>query len=126
MKGNIIYIISAVLIVLSIIFALLIQVWGGFSYFTLSLLTLLALAWAGHLIYYYCTSFKAELEDEFNYYKAEVINSDGVTSEDFEKNIAYYKKQFNKKTIKDKTINICKIIFAFGVAGLFIMAMFVA
>ena len=79
MKGNIIYIISAVLIVLSIIFALLIQVWGGFSYFTLSLLTLLSLAWAGHLICYYCTSFKAELEDDFNYYKAEIINSKGVT-----------------------------------------------
>lgn len=125
MKKNIIYIISAVIIVLSIIFALLIQVWSGFSYFTLSLLTLLALAWAGHLIYEYCTAFREELKEDFEYYKAETINSRGITSEEFEKNIAYYKKQFNKTTWKDKTLNICKIIFSLGVAGLFLMAMFV-
>ena len=47
-RNNIIYIISAVIIVLSIVFALLINVWDGFTYFVLSLLTLLSLAWAGH------------------------------------------------------------------------------
>ncbi len=126
MKDKIIYIVSAVAIVLSIIFALLIQVWSGFSYFVLSILALLALAWAGHLIYSYLTSFKEELNEDFEYYKAETINSKGVSSEEFEKNLSYYKKQFNKTVIKDKIIYISKIIFAFGIAILFIMAMFVA
>ncbi len=126
MKGNIIYIISAIIIVLCIIFAFLINTWSGFTYFVLSLLTILSLAWAGHLIYFYCTTFKEELTEDFEYYRAEVVNAEGITLEEFEKNLGYYKKKFNRKNaIKEKTIHICKIIFAFGVAGLFIMAMFV-
>ena len=63
-KKNIVYIISAVIIVLCVIFALLIDVWGSFSYFVLSLMTVFSLVWAGFLIYNYCTDFKKQLEEE--------------------------------------------------------------
>lgn len=74
-RNNIIYIISAVIIVLSIVFALLINVWDGFTYFVLSLLTLLSLAWAGHLIRYYLMDFKEQAEEEFKLFKAETVNA---------------------------------------------------
>ena len=125
-KKNIIYIISAVIIVLCIIFALLIDVWASFSYFVLSLMTALTLVWAGYLIYNYLTDFKKQLDEDFDYFKAEKINSTSVTSEEFEKNELAYRKEFNKSTRKTKLLEICKIILCFGFAGLFIFAMFVA
>lgn len=125
-KKNIVYIISAVIIVLCIIFALLIDVWASFSYFVLSLMTILTLVWAGYLIYNYVTDFKKQLDDDFAYYKAEKINSTSVTSEEFEKNELAYRKEFNKSTRKTKLLEICKIILCFGFAGLFIFAMFVS
>ena len=123
---NIIYIISAVIIVLCIIFALLIDVWASFSYFVLSLMTALTLVWAGYLIYNYITDFKKQLDEDFDYFKAEKINSTSVTSEEFEKNELAYRKEFNKSTRKTKLLEICKIILCFGFAGLFIFAMFVS
>ena len=125
-KKNIIYIISAVIIVLCIIFALLIDVWASFSYFVLSLMTALTLVWAGYLIYNYLTDFKKQLDEDFDYFKAEKINSTSVTSEEFEKNEVAYRKEFNKSTRKTKLLEICKIILCFGFAGLFIFAMFVS
>ena len=125
-KKNIIYIISAVIIVLCIIFALLIDVWASFSYFVLSLMTALTLVWAGYLIYNYITDFKKQLDEDFDYFKAEKINSTSVTSEEFEKNELAYRKEFNKSTRKTKLLEICKIILCFGFAGLFIFAMFVS
>ncbi len=123
---NIIYIISASIIALSIVFAVLISVWSGFTYFVLSLLALLSLAWAGHLIYLYVTEFQEQLKEDFKYYKAETVNSNSISSDDFDKNVAYYKKQFNRKVLKDKIINICKIVFCFGLAILFLIAMIVS
>lgn len=125
-KKNIIYIISAVIIVLCIIFALLIDVWASFSYFVLSLMTILTLVWAGYLIYNYLTDFKKQLDEDFDYFKAEKINSTSVTSEEFKKNELAYRKEFNKSTRKTKLLEICKIILCFGFAGLFIFAMFVS
>ena len=104
---------------------MLIEVWGGFSYFVLSLLTLLALAWAGHLIYFYVTDFKEQLKEDFKYFKAEMVNTKNITSQEFDDNFVVYNKQFKKRVLKDKIINICKIVFCFGLALLFIIAMFV-
>ena len=125
-KKNIIYIISAVIIVLCIIFALLIDVWASFSYFVLSLMTALTLVWAGYFIYNYLTDFKKQLDEDFDYFKAEKINSTSITSEEFEKNELAYRKEFNKSARKTKLLEICKIILCFGFAGLFIFAMFVS
>lgn len=125
-KSSIVYIISAVIIVLCIIFALLIDVWASFSYFVLSLMTALTLVWAGYLIYNYLTDFKKQLDEDFDYFKAEKINSTSVTSDEFEKNEQAYRKEFNKSARKTKFLEICKIILCFGFAGLFIFAMFVA
>ena len=125
-KINIIYIISASIIALCIVFALLINVWAGFQIFVLTLMSALSLVWAGFLIYNYLTDFKKQLADEFSYFKAEKINSTTVTSEEFEKNELAYEKEYQKTTRRAKFFEICKIILCFGFAGLFIFAIFVA
>ncbi len=122
-RNNIIYIISAVIIVLSIVFALLINVWDGFTYFVLSLLTLLSLAWAGHLIRYYLMDFKEQAEEEFKLFKAETVNEKNITSEEFDKNEQAFRKEYNKKLVKYRIIHISKIILCFGLAILFILGM---
>lgn len=122
-RNNIIYIISAVIIVLSIVFALLINVWDGFTYFVLSLLTLLSLAWAGHLIRYYLMDFKEQAEEEFKLFKAETVNVKNITSEEFDKNEQAFRKEYNKKLVKYRIIHISKIILCFGLAILFILGM---
>lgn len=125
-KSNIVFVISACIIVLCIIFAFLIDVWEGFSYFVLAFMAVLSLVWAGYLIVNYLTDFKRQLNDNFAYYKAEKINSTSVTSEEFDKNELAYRKEYNKTTCKSKILEICKIILCFGFTGLFIFAMFVA
>ena len=125
MKKNVGYIVSAVIIVLSIILSFLIQFWDGFTYFILSFLTILALLWAAYMIYDYCTEFKDELEESFKYFKAETCNQKNITPENFDKNIATYKKEFHKTMWKDKAVNISKIVFCFGLAILFIVGMIV-
>lgn len=124
MKRSLVYIISAILIVISIIFSLLIKVWGGFSYFVLTTLTALSLMWGIHLILLYIREFKKQLEENFVFFKADTINNTNITSQYFDENIAEYKKVYNKKVFKDKFFYICKIVLCFGIAALFFVGMF--
>ena len=82
----IIYIITAIDIALSALFAILNKfVWSGFTYFVLSLLLALALCWGGWLIYKYFTSYRQEQMEEFERYKVEQINK--LKTKDYEKSI---------------------------------------
>lgn len=120
-----IYIFTAILLVLSGIFALLVQAWAGFTYFVLTMLMLLALLWAGYLIYQYFTSYKTELKEDFKLFKAETINEKNISDAEFENNISLYEKQFKHSILKDKLIYLFKILFCFAIAVLFITAMII-
>lgn len=120
-----IYIFTAILLVLSGIFALLVQAWAGFTYFVLTMLMLLALLWAGFLIYQYFTSYKTELKEDFKLFKAETINEKNISDAEFENNISLYEKQFKHSVLKDKLIYLFKILFCFAIAVLFITAMII-
>ena len=99
---NLPYIVTAILIVLAGIFALLNRVWAGFVYFVLSLLLLLSLFWGVWLIWQFFTTFKKELAEEFELFRADTINSKQLSAQDFDANVATDKKQFNKKMLKTK------------------------
>ena len=117
------YIISIVAIVLAGIFAILESVWAGFAYFVLAILLLLALFWGGWLIYKYFTAFQKELEERFKIFRAETINNKQTTAEYFDNNIAQFKKEFSKKTLKDKIIKWFVIAFCFACAVAFLLGM---
>ena len=119
----IIYIVTAIDIALSALFAILNKyVWRGFAYFVLSLLLLLALIWGAWLIYKYFTSYRKEQDEEFERYKIEQINKLGITKEQFEENVKEHRKQYNKTLIKQKILKWALIALCFAIAASFISA----
>lgn len=123
MKEKISYIVTIVIAVLTAIFTILNEeVWGGFVYFVFALIMVLALFWAGWLIYKYFTEFKSELQEEYVIFKAEKINKLRITSDVYEASEPAYKKEFKRKMLKTKFIKWFMICFCFAVAGAFLVA----
>ena len=122
-KNEVAYIITIIAIVLASIFAILVKVWAGFMYFVLASLLLLSLFWGVWLIIQYFSSFKLELEERFKIFKANVINANQLTTEQFNQNEQIYRKDFSKKMLKDKFIKWFVIAFCFSLAVAFLMAM---
>ena len=114
MKNKII--ISSVLVGLIVITACLKSVWTGFLYFAVSSLALLCLYWCGMFIYQYIDNYKWHFEEDFAFYRAEVINSTGISEADFEAGKNAYIKKFKRTQIREKLIDIFKILISFSLA----------
>lgn len=124
MKEKLSYIVTILLALLTAIFTILKEeVWEGFVYFVFSLILLLALFWAVWLIYKYFTEFKNEVNEKWIIFKAEKINKLRITSDEFEKSEAGYKKEFKKKIFREKFIKWFMICFCFAVAATFLVAL---
>lgn len=117
------YIITAVAVVLAIIFALLGKLWAGFVYFVLCTLLLLALFWGVWLIYKYFTDFKRENEEKYKFFRAEKINKYQISAKYFDENEVQYKKEFKRRIFKDKLVKWFVIAFCFAVAVAFLLGM---
>lgn len=117
------YIVTIVAIVLASIFALLLKVRAGFAYFVLTTLLLLSLFWGAWLIFKYLTEYKKELEEQFKLFKAKTINNRQLSVEYFDENIAVFKKEFSKKTKKDRFVKWFIILFCFACAVAFLLGM---
>ena len=117
------YIVTTIAVVLAALSAILNRFWTGFVYFTLSCLLILSFFWGAWQIFKYFTDFKFELEEKFKYFKADKINSKGVSSEVFEASLPAYKKEFKKKILKDKILKWFVILFCFAVGVAFLVAM---
>lgn len=115
------YIITIIAIVLAGIFALLVNIWTGFAYFVLAVLFLLSIFWGCWLIYKYFTDFKKELDERFLIFRAETINSKQISSQYFDDNVDLFKKEFAKKTLKDKIVKWFVILFCFACALAFLL-----
>lgn len=110
-------------VALAALFAILRQYWLGLTYFVFGCFLLLALFWAFWLIFLYFTKFKEELSQQFEFYRAQKINSGAVTAEMFDAAEKEYKKQFSRTVFKDKLFKWSLIIFCFGLVVLFLMGM---
>ena len=75
------------------------------------------------LIVYYVEDYYFSFDEDFKEYKAELINSTNVTSEQFEENLNLYIKDYKKSIRKFKAIDIFKILFLLVVIILCILAM---
>lgn len=117
------YIFTSVAVVLAALFAILNRFWTGFAYFVLSCCLLLALFWGAWLIYKYFTDFKHEIDERFKFYKAQKVNKSQVDESAFEANQAAYKKDFDRRMIKDKIIKWFIILFCFALAAAFLVGM---
>ena len=117
------YLISGILFAIMILFGCLKTVWSGFIYFSVSSLAVLCLFWSVFFIYQYIDTYKWHFEEDFAFYKATVINSSAITDEDFEAGRKVYVKKFKKTLVRDKMIDIFKILFCLSFAITCIVAM---
>lgn len=120
---NLPYIVTAGLIALAALFAILNKVWSGFVYFVLSSMLLLALFWAVWLIFQFFTTYKQELDESFKYYRAKKVGEGQISAEAFDAAEKTYRKQFEKSMLKDKLLRWAVILFCFAVAGGFLVSM---
>ena len=120
---NLPYIVTAVLIILTALFAILNKVWEGFVYFVLGTLLLLAMFWGFWQIYQYFTTYQKELDENFKYYRAKKIGEGQVSAKEFDVAEKEYRKQFGKSMLKDKVVKWGVILFCFAVAIAFLISM---
>lgn len=117
------YIATAVLIVLTALFAILNKVWAGFVYFVLGSLLLLALFWGVWLTFLYFTDFKKELDEGFKFYRAKKVGEGQVSAKEFDTAEKAYRKQYEKGMLKEKLLKWGMILFCFAVAAAFLTGM---
>lgn len=117
------YIFTIISVVLAAIFALLAKVWAGFVYFVLASLLVLSIFWGVYLIFKYFKEFKNDLEERFVLYKAQIVNSNDLSGDQFEQHEDVYRKSFNKSMFKEKFFKWFEIVFAFALAVTFLVAM---
>ena len=110
------FIITAILVVLMIVTAVLREVWLGFSYFTISFALLLAIFWAVTFILNYFNDYVKNFEQDFKMYCIKLINSSSLTMEDIEKDKNTYIKAYKKTVLRYKVIDIIKILVAIVIA----------
>lgn len=100
------------------------HVWGGFVYFVLAILSVLALLWGVYFIIQYFTSFKEELKVQYEIYITEKINKLNISKEEYQESEQAFKKDFKKSVILQKLIKWAAIAFCFAISVAFIWAMF--
>ncbi len=118
------WIASIVLIALIALFSLIKSEWSGFVYFALFFAAVLAILWVVLLTYYYIEDYYRHFDEDFKIYKAEIINTYNITTEEFENNLPSYLKKFKKSMRKSKTIDICKILFILVIFVTIVVLMF--
>ncbi len=109
------WLISAILIALTILFIALKSVWSGFVYIALPFLALFCIYWTVILIIFYIQDYYKNFNDEFSHYRAEIINYKNISSEEFERNLPLHIKAFKKSLRFDKFVDIGKILFVLTV-----------
>ena len=105
------WIIIAILIALSILFACLKAVWTGFVFFVVACLCLLCFYLMYLQIRKYIKDYHTDFDKIFIGYKAEYVNANNITSEEFESNKEFHIKAFKKLLRREKAIDIFKILF---------------
>lgn len=106
------WIVSSILVFMSVLFALLKNVFSASVYISLSFLILLSAYWTVEFIVGYIFSFHKKFEERFEMYLVYLINSSELTSEDIQMGRESLKKKFKKSLRREKLIEIGKILVA--------------
>ena len=112
------------LLALLILFIILRSVWAGFVYFAISVLMVICLYWTVLFILSYIEVYYKNFEADFKSYKANIINTTNMTSQEFEENLVFHIKNFKKSQRMSKAIDIFKILFIFTIFVVIIVVLF--
>ncbi len=115
------WILTGVFIGLTTLFVCLKSVWAGFVYFALACLIIICMFWVMQLSFYYYCDYYKNYDDDFKYFKANIVNTKNITSQEFEENIDYYRKMHKKERVYNKIIDIFKILFLLGLIAVAIV-----
>lgn len=111
------FILSAILILLAILFVCLHTVWAGFSYLAIVCVCLLMILWSVLWVLDYIFTYKkSNLQERYKLYCALLVNSSSLTLDYINQNEKVYYKKFKKTLIKEKIISLLKIFLIIGAA----------
>ena len=108
---------------LALVFLLLRLLWSGFVFFALISLTYMLISWIVLLVINYKEEFFDDFDEKFKFYLVQIINYSNVTSQMIEENPELYRKSFKKTLIKDKLIEIAKMLVLLSLVITFFVAM---
>ena len=108
---------------LALVFLLLRLLWSGFVFFALISLTYMLISWIVLLVINYKEEFFDDFDEKFKFYLVQIINYSNVTSQMVEENPELYRKSFKKTLIKDKLIEIAKMLVLLSLVITFFVAM---
>ena len=117
------FLVTLILLVLIILFASLQSFWGGLVYFALSFLIILSIYWIVIFIIQYINDYYKSFDEDFKFYCIDLINSTNMTTSEVNKNIEELKKSYKKSLIRDKIVDIAKILVAVSVIAACIAGM---
>lgn len=107
--------VTGILIVLIVLFAALQSFWQGCLYFALSFMIILSIYWIVIFILQYIEDYYKTFDDDFKEYCVELINRTELTTSQVSSNIEFYKKRYKKTLIRDKIIDIAKMLVALSI-----------
>lgn len=110
------FIVSAILVVLMIVTAILREIWFGFSYFTITFVLILAIFWMIIFILNYINDYVTNFEQDFKMYCIKLVNSSTLSLDDIEKDKNTFIKEYKKTLIKYKVVDIIKILVSIVIA----------
>ncbi len=117
------FLVTLILLVLIILFVSLQSLWGGLVYFALSFLIVLCIYWIVIFILQYINDYYKSFDEDFKFYCIDLINSTNMTTSEVNENIEELKKDYKKSLIRDKIIDIAKILVAVSVIAACIAGM---
>ena len=92
-------------------------------FFALISLTYMHISWIVLLIINYKEEFFDDFDEKFKFYLVQIINYSNVTSQMVEENSELYRKNFKKTLIKDKLIEIAKMLVLLSLVITFFVVM---
>ena len=108
---------------LALVFLLFKFIWVGFVYFACICLVYLCVYWIVILIFNYKEEFFDNFDEKFKLFYAKAVNFMNVTSADIENNPKIYIKKFKKTLLKDKAIEIGKMLVLLSLTITFVICM---
>ncbi len=117
------FLVTLFLLILIVLFASLQSLWNGLIYFALSFLIVLSLYWIVIFIIQYINDYYKSFDEDFKLYCINIINSTKMTTNEVNNNIEELKKEFKKTLIRDKIIDIAKILVAVSIIAVCITGM---
>lgn len=102
-------------LVFIVLFGFLKTFWQGFVYFSFAIFVAICLYWLYLLIKSYIFNFSKNLQERYNLYCANLINTTNLTMIDISENNEKHFKNFKRSLLKEKLFQIFKMLVVISI-----------